>query len=547
MSKKFFSLTMAWMMILALVLTGCTGTATPTTSAPAGTSPSEAGTSDATEPAQIQQRSLTIALVNDPVSLDPHAKDSGTEMMICAHIYDPLVDYNPDLSLKPGLAESWKILDDGLTWEFNLRRGVKFQNGNDFNADDVVYSLDRARSDDLLDMGVYLFRIAEVNKIDDYTVQIVTKIKYPVFASSLKHILMLDKETTEGMTSDEISNNPNGTGRYKLVEHVTESHLDMIRNEEYWGDKPVVTDVRFRMISSAATRTAALLSGDVDFISSVPVMDVERLKAQSNIQIMSMPSLSCNYLGFNQDSDAPSGTISPNPLKNELVRRAIYHAIDLDSILTTTMQGFATAAVSFMPSVVNGFDSTAQRYEYNPETAKQLLTEAGYPDGFPLRIDAISDGAVNESQVVQAIAGNLETIGIKMEINLIPRAMFRELTSISDMKSSFFMGKWGDSSGEGVVILNDMVYTYEGKPGMGEGNKGKYSNSEVDAMLDTASVCEDAVERAKIVSQVDAITREAAAYIPLFFMDDIYGVRSGLGYTPRVDGAVMVWDFTFAD
>jgi len=515
MKRKILLLVGVICLIMALSLTGCGGG----DSAESEEKPQEATveTAEEKEAEEVaeEEKEVVIAIVNDPVSLDPHVRDSGTEMQIAAHLYDSLVDYNPDLSLKPGLAESWEIKDDGMTWEFKLRKDVKFLNGNDFNADDVEFSLNRIINDDMLQMGVYLFRIKEVKKVDDYTVQIITKIKYPVFAGSLKHIMMLDKETCENMTSEEISSNPNGTGRYKLVNRVKESELEMEANENYWGEIPEIKKVKFRIISNSATRTAALLSGDVDFISSVP-----------------NPSLSCNYLGFNQHDDDPEGTISPNPLKKVEVRKAIYHAIDINAIIETSMRGLATPAISYMPSFVNGFDSSAERLAYDPELSKKLLTDAGYADGFELRIDALSDGQVNESQVAQAVASYLQKVGIKMEVNLIPRAMFYEKTSPKNMQSSFFMARWGDSS-------------YDGKPGLGEGNKGKYTNPKVDEILEIATVEEDKAKRAEMVKEVDAITRADAAYIPLFFADALYGVKSELNYTPRADGHIHTWDISY--
>lgn len=173
------------------------------------------------------------------------------------------------------------------------------------------------------------------------------------------------------------------------------------------------------------------------------------------------------------------------------------------------------------------------------------MTEAGYPDGFYLRIDARSDSDMNADQVSQAIASYLEKVGIQTEVNLLPRASFYEKTSAENLQSSFFMAGWGDSSGEGMVIFNDMLYTYDGKPGMGEGNRGHYSNAEVDALLDQASVETDQAKRAALVEQVDQIARDEAAYIPLFFKDNIFGVRNGIHYTPSADDHILAWDFTF--
>lgn len=529
MKRKMTTLLLVAIMSFSLVLAGC--------------SPDDPGSS-ANKP--DAGKTLTIAMINDVVTMDPSGKDSGTEMGLCAHLYDPLVDYNVDLSLKPGLAESWTLLDDGLSWQFKLRKGVKFSNGNDFNADDVVFTFERILNDPTLEMGVYLGRLDRVEKVDEYTVNLVTKYSYPIFVNSLKHIMMLDKETCEGLSSEEISSNPVGTGRYLLEEHIKESSIKLVRNENYWGELPEAQKVEFRIIANATTRTAALLNGEVDFIKSVPVMDVERLSSNDSIQIVTNPSLSCNYMGFDHGHETGSaGTDDPNPLQNKKVRQAIYHAINIDEIISTIMNGYATPAISYMPDICVGFDPNAERLAYDPDLAKQLLVEAGYPDGFFLRVDARSDGEENNDQVAQAIASYLEKIGIRTEVNLMPRATFYEKVDAENLQSSFFMARWGDSSGEGMVILNDMVYTYNGKPNLGEGNNGLYSNPEVDALLDKASVEPDQSKRAELVKQIDAMTREDAAYIPLFFMENIFGVRNGLKYTPRADDHILSWDFKF--
>lgn len=535
--RKTAALLLAVSMLLTLVLTGCQPDQPAGNTRPQGSAGSEA---------EQTAKDLVIGVVNDVISLDPALKDSSAEQQIAAHLYDPLVDYTTDLERIPGLAESWTILDDGVTWEFKLRQGVKFSNGNDFNADDVVFTLERILNDPTLEMGVYLMRLKEVKKVDDYTVQLVTKVPYPVFSGSLCMVMMLDKETCEGLTSEEISANPVGTGRYRLVEHVKGTSVKLERNDDWWGELPDATTVEFRVITNAATRTTALLNGEVDFISNIPVMDVDRIKQAAGIQVVSAPSLSCNYLAFDLENETGSvGTDDPNPLMNKKVRQAIYHAIDIQTIIDTVLNGYATVANSYMPEICVGYDSGIVRPAYDPELAKQLLSEAGYPGGFNLRIDARSDGEVSADQVAQAVASYLEKIGIKTEVNLLPRASFYEKVNPENLQSSFFMAGWSDTSGEGMVIFNDMVYTYNGKPGMGEGNNGHYSNPDVDALLDQASEETDKEKRGELVRQVDAITRDDAGYIPLFFKDNIYGVRDGITYTPRAGDNIMAWDFAF--
>lgn len=517
-------------LMLALIFSSCSSS-----------EPSSNPTPDT--PDASEGKSLTIALVTDAMSLDPHMKDSGTETSLAAHLYDTLVEYNTDMSLKPGVAESWEVADDGVTWTFHIREGIKFQNGNDLKADDVVYSFERVLNDEELEYICYLGRIEDIKVVDDYTVQMVAKYKYPLFVNSFKYFAILDKETCEGQTTDWISENPNGSGRYKLVQWEKESKIVMERNEDYWGEKPEVKYLTFRVITNAATRTAALLNGEVDFIAQVPVMDVERLKNTEGISITQYPSASVNYMGFDHLNETGSaGTDSPNPLKNVKVRQALIHAINIDEIIATNMNGYATPAVSYIPAGYVGFDESAVRPAYDPELAKSLLAEAGYPDGFNLRIDSRTDGNVNNDQVAMSIASYLEKIGIKTEVNLMPRATFMETTSADNLQSSFFMAGWGDSSGEGITILCDMIYSY-GENGQGEGNKGHYSNPQVNEILDRARVELDKDARAKLVMEADAIAREEVACIPLFFADSIYAMKSNIKYTPRIDDDILAWDF----
>ena len=535
--KKWLSLSLAGAMLMG-VLAGCGG---GTSSTPA---PAETGTASTEPAAPVEGGILRFGTDSEPTGFDPHTVSEEASLRVINQLYETLVGTNADMTYYGQLAESWEILDDGVTWEFKLRQGVKFSNGNDFNADDVVFSLERIMNDPTLEMGVYLMRLKEVKKIDDYTVQLVTKIPYPVFSGSLSMIMMLDKETCEGLTPEEISANPVGTGRYRLVEHVKESSIKLERNDEYWGELPDAETVEFRVITNAATRTTALLNGEVDFISNIPVMDVERLENAEGIQVVTAPSLSCTYMGFDQYHETGSaGTDDPNPLMNVKVRQAIYHAIDINTIIDTVLNGYATVASSYMPEICVGYDPEMERPAYDPDYAKQLLEEAGYADGFNLRIDARSDSDFNADQVAQAIASYLGKVGITVGVNLLPRASFYEKVNPEDLQSSCFIGGWSDTSGEGMVILNDMIHSYG--DGMGEGNNGHYSNAEVDELLAQASIEKDMDKRAELVKQADAISREEAGYVPLFFKDQIYGVREGITYTPRAGDNIMAWDFEF--
>jgi len=493
-----------------------------------------------------QGRTVVVAMQQDASSLDPHLKDS-VELVYAEQIYEPLIAADVNLKPIPCLAESWQVLPDGRTWKFKLRKGVKFHNGKPFTADDVVYTMERILKDQTLEINVYLMQLDSVKKIDDYTVQLKTKVPYPTFSCSLKDVVILDKETCQNMNSEQISANPNGTGPLRFVEHVKEDHLDLARYEGYWGPKPEMSKVRIRPISNDATRTAAILSGDADLVLNVPVRDLDNLKSNPKLAVLGKPGLRCVFLNFDQNRDSTPGVPGPNPFKKLKVRQAFYHAINADEIIKFVQNGHAYPTNTYMPPIYVGY-TKRQRLAYDPSLAKKLLAEAGYPNGFTVRLDAPNNRFVNDTQVAQAVAGYLEKVGVKVELNLMPKSMLSEYYSggPSKSKSSFFLTSWADNSGEGLVLLADMVYTYEGKPGYGSGNRGFYSNKEVDKLIDSAYYLPDKTKRAQLVAKADKIAAvDDCAYIPLYMTQENYAMKKSIQYTPRADDVFYAWYIRF--
>lgn len=493
-----------------------------------------------------QNKTLVVAMQEDASNLDPHLKDS-IELTYVEHIYEPLIAADVNLKPVPCLAESWQVMPDGLTWKFKLRKGVKFHNGKPFTADDVVYSMQRVLKDPALEINVYLMQLDTVKKIDDYTVELKTKVPYPTFSCSLKDVMILDKETCEKLNSDQISASPNGTGRFRFVEHVKEDHFDLIRNEDYWGPKPEMAKVRIRPISNDATRTAAILSGDVDLVLDVPVRDLDRLKTDSRLSVVGKPGLRCVFLNFDQKRDPTPAVNGPNPFMKLKVRQAFYHAINADDIIKVVQNGRAYPACTYMPPIYVGY-TNRPRLAYDPALAKKLLAEAGYPNGFTVRFDAPNNRFVNDAQVAQAVAGYLEKVGIKVELNLMPKGMLAEYINGGPAKSkaSFFLTSWADNSGEGLVLLADMVYTYEGKSGYGSGNRGFYSNKAVDKLIDSAYYLPDKAKRAEVIAKADKISAvDDCSYIPLYMTQENFVMRKTIQYTPRADDSFFAWFVRF--
>ncbi|WP_432401484.1 ABC transporter substrate-binding protein [Wukongibacter sp. M2B1] len=539
MLKRVLAVILVSLMVLGL-FTGCGNT--KNTSAEKTPEKSEETEQEKGTTEEKEKKEVIIALSSDSLSLDPHDYDETVTNAINLHIFDTLIGYDARLQSTPALAEDWELKEDMLTWVFKLRKGVKFHNGNDFTADDVLYSYDRAKNNEISSNKSYVANIESMKKIDDYTIELVTPFPYSLLLSDLKNVMIIDKEYTEGMSDEEIALNPVGTGRYKFVEHVKEDHLDLTINEDFWGEKPTIEKVRFRPITNEATRTATMLSGEVDFTVDVAVRDVDRLKSSSDIDVIEQPSLRIIYLNLDGWRDDSPTVQKPNPLKDIRVRKAIYHAIDEDTIIKNVMNGQAYAAASYIPDVFVGHNPKIKRLQYDPEKAKSLLAEAGYPDGFTITLDAPNNRYVNDEQIAQSVASYLQKVGIKLELNLMPKSLFfKHITTLED-KTSFCMTGWADSGGEGAILLKDLLYTYGEKEGYGNVNRGYYTNPKLDELIDKAYQTSDIDERAQLVAEAAQIAADDVAYIPLHFQKDLFAKKKNISYTPRPNKYVFTWD-----
>ncbi len=509
-------------------------------------------------------KEVVIGLAGDAYSLDPYPLNETITNAINFHLYDSLVYADSDLKIGPALAETWDISDDAKTWTFHLRKDVKFHNGNDFTADDVIYSFDRSK----IEMSAFKYCLSTVEsyeKIDDYTVEVVCAEPNALLLAHLKDLMILDKETCEEQTDEWIALNPNGTGRYKFVEHVREDKIVFEKNENFWGELPEVEKVTFKPITNEGTRTANMVSGAVDLIVNVPVRDVEVLEKNKDIKIVSEPSLRIMYLNLAGWTDTPSRDAemplrSPdgsNPFKNIKVREAMYRAINEEEIIEKIMNGYATPAPTYIPEGYNGYNPNIKRLDYDVELAEKLLDEAGYPrqaDGyrFEVTLDSSNDRYINDGEIATAIAGYFEKVGIKVNLNLMSRTVFFEYIAGSNKdgdNTHLCMTGWADSGGESALMGLDIVYSMSQdgyiKDGYGGVNRGYYQNPEVDKLVDQAIATADGAERDKIMQQVWQIAADDISYIPLHFQQDIYAHGGDIVYHPRKDAYVYAWDIEF--
>jgi peptide/nickel transport system substrate-binding protein len=535
------------MILLVSLLAGCGGTSTTKGDVKTDT-----------------PKEVVIGLAGDAYSLDPFQLNETITNAINNHLFSSLVAADRNLQIESALAEDWEISDDAKTWIFHLRKNVKFHNGNDFTADDVIYSFDRSK-EDISAFKYCLSTVESYEKIDDHTVKVVCSEPNALLLAHLKDLMILDKETCEGQTDEWIALNPNGTGRYKFVEHVRGDKIVFERNEDFWGELPEVEKVIFKPITNEGTRTANMVSGAVDLIVNVPVRDIEMLESNDNVEIVSEPSLRIIYLNLAGWTDTPSRDAkmplkSPdgsNPFKDIRVREAIYRAINEEEIIEKIMNGYATPAPTYIPEGFNGYNPNIKRLEYDAELAEKLLDEAGYPrqdDGyrFEITLDSSNDRYVNDGEIATAVAGYLEKVGIKVNLNLMSRNVFFTYISGTNKEGDnthFCMTGWADSGGESALMGLDLVYSMSQdgyiKDNYGGVNRGYYQNSEVDKLVDQAIATADSDERDKIMQKVWQIAADDISYIPLHFQQDIYAHSKNIVYHPRKDAYVHAWDIEF--
>jgi peptide/nickel transport system substrate-binding protein len=498
---------------------------------------------------------LTIGLAAEPSAMDPHYHNLGPNNAMRTHIFESLVWQDAEQLLEPQLAESWRTLDD-TTWEFKLRQGVKFHDGTDFDAQDVIYTACRIPmvQDSPSSLAIYTKAIAGMEAPDPHTLIIKTDTPYPLLPTELANWGVLSAESNgvegditfsregcEGMGEPPTTAQFNsgeaaiGTGPYKFVSFTPGDRIVLERNDDYWGEQPEWTRVTFRPITSDGPRVAALLAGDVDFIEKPPIQDLERIKS-GGFGVAQELSNRVIYLHFDhaqEPSPGITGTDGKNPFKDVRVREAISKAINREAIVDRIMGGMAMPAGELLPSVMFGASPDAKPDAYDPEAAKALLTEAGYPDGFGLVIGSPNDRYINDAKIAQAVAQMLTRIGIETQVDAMTATTF--FSRRNNHEFSLYLAGWGSGTGEMSSPLTALVATPDKAKGMGGTNAGQYSNPEMDALLQQALATIDDQEREKLLQQASQVVIDDYGILPLHFEITPWAFREGLTYEARAD------------
>ncbi len=493
-------------------------------------------------------QTLTIGLGTEPTSIDPHFHNLGPNNQIAQHFFSRLIEQDHKQNLSPGLAESWKALND-TTWEFKLRKGVKFHDGSAFDADDVLFSAHRAGNHPNARSSFGLYTKGKTfKKIDSHTIQVTTEKPYPLMPVDLSNVHIVssnEKDKWEGDYNN--GSSAIGTGPYKVGKWVKGEVLEMIRYDGYHGDKPYWAKIIIKPIKSAPSRLAALLAGDVDFIDQVPTVDIARLKKNPKVQLSQGVSNRVIYLHMDQFRDNPEFVkthdgkpVTKNPFKDVRVRKAVNMAINREAIVERVMEGVAIPAGQLLPEGFFGRSKNLSVPKYDPEGAKKLLAEAGYPNGFQVTLHGPNDRYINDAKIVEAIAQMLTRIGIKTTPDTMPKSVFFKYGKnggpAKPPKWNFLLVGWGSGTGEPSSPLRSLLGTYDKTKGWGSSNRGLHSNPVMDKVLDEALATVDDKKRAMLLAKATDIgVGEDQGIITLHYQVNTWAGKKGLTYQARTD------------
>ncbi|MFN3416145.1 MAG: ABC transporter substrate-binding protein [Caldimonas sp.] len=470
-------------------------------------------------------KTLRVANQGDAQSMDPHSLNESMQLSFTGNVYEPLVARDKALGLTPGLATSWKQTSPTV-WRFELRRNVSFHDGTPFTADDVVFSFKRAAGEGS-DMRGYTNSIKEVRKLDSHTVEIETTSPFPILPDVITLVYIMSKKWCEENKAETpvdrrkgientASFRANGTGPFRLRERQPGQRTVLVRNANYWGKiDGNLTEVIFTPIGNDATRVAALLSGEIDLMEPVPLQDVDRIKANPGLKVMQGPELRTIFLGMDQKRDELlfSNVKGKNPFKDVRVRRAFYQAIDIETIRTRVMRGAATPTALMVAPGIKGFaPELNKRLPYDPEAAKKLLAEAGYPNGFEVGMNCPNDRYVNDAAICQAVAANLARIGVKVNLQAETKGTY--FPKILRRDTSFYLLGWTPGTYDSHNPLSALMATPNDK-GQGQFNLGWYSNARVDELTQLVQAETDASKRNAMIAEAFKIHQDEVGHIPL--------------------------------
>ncbi len=487
----------------------------------------------------------------DILTFDPHAQNESFNNAANSYIYESLVRYGKGSTIEPALAESWKTVPEGF--QFKIRPNVKFHEGQILTPEDVVYSIKRALHPKS-QFKTYTAGIKDAKVTPDGEVVVVTTSHTPVLLNQLTNLRILNKrwaeehgavEPQDFISKEEsyAAKHANGTGPFKLQTREVDIKTVFVENPEWWDQanrKGNVTEATYTPIKSAATRTAALLSGQVDFVLDPATQDIQRLKRDSNVKIEEGPELRVVMISLDQLRDespyiwVDGKKVNKNPFKDPKVRQALYQAIDIETLKRTVMRGFAVPTGTIVAPEVGGWTENAhKRLPYDPQAAKKLLAEAGYPNGFEFTLDTPNNRWINDEAISKALAGMWAKIGVKVNVNAVPRANY--FPKVLKYDTSACMVGWGASTQDSLFPLQSLVETFDVEKGNGLSNIGRVSDPKLDALIEKIKVEADPQVRNKLIEEALLLVGKNIYQLPLHAQVITWAMKKNIDVPLRGD------------
>jgi peptide/nickel transport system substrate-binding protein len=501
--------------------------------------------------APVRAQNITIAVGAQVTSLDPQYHALSPNYAVAEMLFGALAGYDADGRLQPGLAESWKPVASD-TWEFKLRPGVKFHNGNDFTAEDVAFSIARPPTvpNSPSSYAIYTRAVKGVEIVDPMTIRLKTDGPYPLLPTDLAQVAMLDKQTHEGASTEDFNSGKVaiGAGPFRFVSFRSGDRLELERNEDYWGPKPAWQRVSYRIITNNGARMAAMLAGDVDMIDQVPTNDIARLRREPRVKISEKDGLRVIFLGTDQSRDGESPYITDNdgkplprnPLRDLRVRQALNMAIDRAAIVQRVMEGSAIPTAQFLPPGTFGYVPGLEPAKPDVNAAKKLLAEAGYPNGFKLNLTGPNDRYLNDARITQAVGQMWSRIGVQTNVEAVPWTTFAARRTRQEFGT--FLSGWGTASAEASSPLRSLTATPNREKGWGGSNGGRYSNPAADAKLDAALAELDDAKREVLLQDATRIAMEDVGIMPIHIQKNVWAMKPNLVHDARADELTRAQD-----
>ena len=516
--------------------------------------------------APLHAADIVIGVRSEPSSIDPYFHNLSPNNALLGHIFDRLNDWTPGMDKMFGrAASSWKPIND-TTWEFKLKKGIKFHDGSDLTADDVIFSYDRAGNYTGGNSSFRTYTKGKKLKKIDILVNIKTKKPYPLMPNDIMTVKIISKKNGEGAklrgrSANDWTKRPVtaaiGSGPYKFIEWKKGDRIVLEKFNGYKGPIAQPWDkITFKFIKSEPARVAALLAGDVDAIDNVPTSDVERLKKNPKLSLSSGVSNRVIYLHMDQFRDSsPFVTtkdgkpMDKNPLKNPKVRKALSMMINRKAIVEHVMEGIAIPAGQLLPKGFFGRSSKMQVEKFDPKGAKKLLAEAGWGDGFGLTIHGPNDRYINDAKICEAIGQMFSAQGIPTKVVTMPKNVFFKRASKGAKgglpEFSFVLVGWGSGTGESSSPLKSLLATHDKTKGMGASNRGRHSDPRVNDVINKALATVDDAKRGALLAKATEIAiGENVGIIPLHYQVNTWATRKGLKFDPKANESTTGYDLT---